>query len=74
MNCPVCDAPASDHPTTIDGQVFECAEHGSFAVSGTALALGFAEMDAWKKAGALSRAQTCMRPCDHMPMITSYHL
>jgi hypothetical protein len=54
--------------------VFECAEHGSFAVSGTALALGFAEMDAWKKAGALSRAQTCMRPCDHMPMITSYHL
>jgi hypothetical protein len=54
--------------------MFECSEHGLFAVSSTALAMGFEEMDAWKKACALDRATTNMRPCDHIPVITSYHL
>ena len=74
MNCPACDAPAKEQPTTIDGQMFECSAHGFFAVSGTAMAMGFEGMDAWKKADALDRAKTHMRPCDDIPVITSYHL
>jgi hypothetical protein len=58
----------------MDGQMFECSEHGLFAVSRTVLAMGFEEFDAWKKATALARARTHMRPCDSMPVITSYHL
>jgi hypothetical protein len=54
--------------------MFECPKHGLFAVSGTALAMGFEELDLWKKATALDRAKTHMRPCDSMPIITSYHL
>ena len=74
MNCPTCDAPAKEHPTTIDGRVFQCSEHGLFGVSGTAFAMGFEGMDAWEKANALHRARTSMRPCDDLPIITSYHL
>ena len=54
--------------------MFECSAHGFFAVSGTALAMGFEEMDVWKKASAFDRAKTHMRPCDDTPVITSYHL
>lgn len=74
MKCPACDAPAIEYPTTIDGQVFECPEHGCFGVSGTVLAMGFEMMDAWKKQNALDHARTYMRPCDSFPVITSYHL
>ncbi len=74
MNCPVCDTPAKEHPTTADRQVFECPAHGSFAVSETVMAMGFERMEAWKKANALDHARTYMRPCDKIPVITSYHL
>ena len=74
MKCPVCEAPVKEHPTTIDRQMFECPVHGSFAVSETVMAMGFEGMDAWKKANALDHARTYMRPCDNIPVITSYHL
>jgi hypothetical protein len=54
--------------------MFECSEHGLFAFSGTAMAIGFEGMDAWRQASALDRAKNCMRPCDKIPVITSYHL
>jgi hypothetical protein len=54
--------------------MFGCSEHGLFAVSETAMAIGFEGMDAWQQAGALDRAKNCMRPCDNIPVITSYHL
>lgn len=74
MNCPACDAPVKEHGTTADRQVFECPVHGSFAVSRTLMAMGFESMDASKKANALDHARTYMRPCDKIPVITSYHL
>jgi hypothetical protein len=74
MNCPDCDAPAEELPTSIDGHTFKCALHGIFAISGTAMALGFDDLDAWTKASALSRARLHMRPCDRIPIVTSYHL
>lgn len=78
MKCPLCGSlcgsPAQEQSATLDSRVFECAKHGLFGISGTAMAMGFEDMDAWKRASALDRAKTHMRPCDTIPVITSYHL
>jgi hypothetical protein len=74
MKCPVCDASVIEHPTIIDGLVFECPEHGRYGVSGTVLDMGFEDMDAWKRQSALDNARTHMRFCDRLPVIKSYHL
>jgi len=74
MNCPDCDAPTKEHKSSYAGQTFECAAHGLFGVSPTAMAMGFEREDAWVKSSALSRAIRSMRACDHFPIITSYHL
>lgn len=57
MNCPACDVPAREHPTTIDGQIFQCAEHGFFAVSSTAI-----------DGRALSQGEAVFIPANARPM------
>jgi hypothetical protein len=58
MSCPECDGTLTQHQSTFDGGLYECQDHGSFGVSGSAEASGFWKQEKLVRSDALARAKS----------------
>ena len=58
VSCPVCGARVSEHPSTFDGGLYECRQHGFFGVSRSAEACGYWKRDKSIRGAAFKLAKT----------------